>query len=111
MVHTFSQAVIVVDYLINTEVITKVFCINKAKPKMHCNGRCYLAKQLKKDEDKKSKNFEISAEILVICQSSNLKINDKKVEFPLYRKDTFTYNEPLAFIFSGTIFHPPILSI
>ena len=111
MVHTFSQAYIVVDYLINTEVITKVFCINKGKPKMHCNGKCYLAKQLKKDEDKKSKNFEISTEIMVICQSSNLKITHKKVDFPLLRKDTFNYNEPLAFVYCGTVFHPPILSI
>ncbi len=38
------------DYLINNEYIKEVLCINKAEPELKCNGKCHLAKQLKKNE-------------------------------------------------------------
>lgn len=111
LMHTFSQAIIVADYLVNTELITKVFCVNKEKPKMHCNGKCHLAKQLKKDEEKKSDNFEKSAELVLICQSSIVEFVSEKVDLPIYQKDLFTYNEPIAFECENPIFHPPTLFV
>ena len=38
------------DYFLNKSYIAKVLCINKEKPKMHCNGKCYLARQIKEQE-------------------------------------------------------------
>jgi hypothetical protein len=38
----------VIDYVINYEYIAKVLCENKAKPMMHCNGKCHLMKELAK---------------------------------------------------------------
>jgi hypothetical protein len=38
----------VIDYAINYEYISKVLCENKAKPIMHCNGKCHLMKELAK---------------------------------------------------------------
>jgi hypothetical protein len=38
-------------YQINKKEITEKLCINKNKPLMHCNGQCYLGKQLKKAEE------------------------------------------------------------
>ena len=108
LVYTFSQSVIVTDYLINIEYITKVFCVNKEKPQMKCNGKCHLAKELQKDEEKKSKNFEKSIEISLICETNNTKIVGEKIDLPLSQKDMFIYLEPLAFEFNSTIFHPPI---
>ena len=32
----------VIDYIVNYEYITKVLCINKAKPKLQCNGKVRL---------------------------------------------------------------------
>ena len=37
-------------YALNQQYIAKEFCVNKASKSMHCNGRCYLSKQLNKDE-------------------------------------------------------------
>ncbi len=47
---------IVVDYNLNKELITKTFCVNKAKPVMKCNGQCHLAKELKKAEEEQTKS-------------------------------------------------------
>jgi len=37
------------DYLVNVEAY-KQQCINKAKPMLHCNGKCQMLKKLKKQE-------------------------------------------------------------
>ncbi len=39
----------VIDYLINKDYIAKNLCVNKDKPKSCCKGKCYLIKQLKKN--------------------------------------------------------------
>ena len=53
----------IVNWKINQAELTAKYCVNKAKPMLKCNGKCYLAKQLKKQEEqdkaefnKKSKN-------------------------------------------------------
>ena len=44
---TFNQASIVARYYVNTAAFAKN-CENKAKPQMHCNGKCQMMKQLQK---------------------------------------------------------------
>lgn len=39
------------EYAMNYDYIAKVLCINKEKPKMHCNGKCYLAKMVAENTD------------------------------------------------------------
>ena len=49
----------VLDYAVNYDYISKVLCINKDKPQIHCNGKCYVGKELAKNEsqnDSKTKN-------------------------------------------------------
>jgi hypothetical protein len=48
---TFSKLCIVANYRINQEYIAKNLCVNRYKPKSCCQGKCYLNKQLAKDED------------------------------------------------------------
>lgn len=47
---------IAVYYHLNKAEIAQKLCENKAKPQMHCNGHCYLSKQLKKAEQAEKKN-------------------------------------------------------
>ncbi len=37
-----------IEYAVNKNYIAKVLCVNKKKPELHCNGKCYLNRQLKK---------------------------------------------------------------
>ncbi len=36
----------VYDYFLNYNYIVNVLCVNKDKPEMHCDGKCYLKKEL-----------------------------------------------------------------
>lgn len=47
----FVKLGMVTWYETNKEVITELFCINKDKPILQCNGKCHLAKQIEKIEE------------------------------------------------------------
>ncbi|WP_080056377.1 hypothetical protein [Spirosoma aerolatum] len=46
---------IIAHYQLNKEYIARVLCENRDKPQMHCDGKCYLAKRLKAQQDKQDK--------------------------------------------------------
>jgi hypothetical protein len=56
LLQTFSRELLVVDFTLNQATITARFCVNKARPQLHCDGKCYFAKQLKKQEERESKS-------------------------------------------------------
>ena len=45
-------------YKVNQDYIATVLCVNKDKPKMECNGKCHLAKELKKAAEEESQNTQ-----------------------------------------------------
>lgn len=47
---TFSKGLLVLCFDVNEQYIAQELCVNKSNPGMHCNGHCYLSKQLDKEE-------------------------------------------------------------
>lgn len=39
----------------NQRYIAKELCVNRDKPQLHCNGKCYLMRKLKQAQDKEQK--------------------------------------------------------
>ena len=56
LLQTLGPEVLVLNYHLNKATITARYCVNKARPQLRCNGKCHLAKQLRKAEgsDKKA---------------------------------------------------------
>jgi len=50
------KSILTFHYFVNQAEITELFCINKEKPKLECNGKCHLAKELVKVDVEKSEN-------------------------------------------------------
>ncbi|MEM9649577.1 MAG: hypothetical protein AAF969_13955 [Bacteroidota bacterium] len=46
----------VVEYVVNYNYIATVLCVNKAKPQLQCNGKCYLVEQLRKNAGQNEEN-------------------------------------------------------
>lgn len=44
--------IVYLDYEFNKEFIIKNYCVNKDRPQLHCDGKCYLAKKLKAAQEK-----------------------------------------------------------
>ena len=104
---TFSNWLIIFAYDINQQFISKELCINKTNPAAHCNGHCYLSKQLAKEEKpsspintRGSEKFEIQ---LFCAELPSSFIHIKSTAKPFCsQQQNFTTQQ---FIHSS--FHPP----
>ncbi|RYZ19225.1 MAG: hypothetical protein EOO10_24655 [Chitinophagaceae bacterium] len=104
---TFSAFVIQAEYFLNKDYIAKVLCINKAKPKMHCNGKCYLTKKLRDVEDQnqqaptpKKDKFDVQPYFLPdqVC----LTATEPAINVEYWETDELFHST-----FLHAVFHPP----
>ena len=107
MVQTFSRSIAMADYMVNLEAYKKA-CINKAKPKLQCNGKCQMLKKVKKQEG----NSEASAPVLKLNQLEV--VLSSKSFFPILTiiatnnaSSYYTYTDDFSSNYLGAIFHPP----
>lgn len=70
LLQTFQSFAIVGDYYLNTSAYAKN-CINKARPQMHCNGKCQMMKKLKQEEKKSAQSPEKTANKNIIISSKS----------------------------------------
>ncbi len=50
LAQSFSRFLVVLQYNLNREYIAKNLCENRNKPKCCCHGKCFLKKQLAKND-------------------------------------------------------------
>ena len=100
-----------VEYAVNYDYITKVLCINKSRPEIHCNGKCYLSKQLAKTNDSESSPLQKSKnsgqkilDIYILPAITEISITEK---FPFFNFH-FLYETAYSFLFLKPIFKPPV---
>lgn len=102
----------VLDYVVNYEYISKELCVNKAKPKMKCNGKCHLMKELAKasenetpiSSNKKTASHEL--EVLFFEEIKSFKI--ASIYFEDRQKANNNYSDLYFYLNSDSVFRPPI---
>ena len=104
--------ILFLDYELRKDYIIQNFCINKDKPKLHCDGKCYLAKRIAAaDKQEESQNTSTSLSKII-----NLEINPIQVVFDFEFDYTFNYkkiNNNFVYLHSiysstlGSVFQPP----
>ena len=57
LLQAFSNALVVTGYELNKEYIANHLCVNRDKPKMHCNGCCHLKKELAQNEKQQEREI------------------------------------------------------
>ncbi|MBH2005202.1 MAG: hypothetical protein I8H66_10975 [Sphingobacteriia bacterium] len=95
----------------NQNNISSRFCINKAKPALKCNGKCYLSKKLKQvnpaentnNDNQESANLRIKTDpfIIMSIQVSRWPVATLSVPFVLFAQQHYANN------YAADIFHPP----
>jgi len=112
LLQTFSQELMVLDYQVDKERITELFCVNKARPQLHCNGKCHLAKQLRKAADAESKAPAGVAKIKYEALAPLASLISTPTWWPSVPQQ---YALPMAatYVFTPahSIFHPPSLRV
>lgn len=97
----------VVYYELNLEYVIQEYCVNKKRPKLNCDGKCYLMKKLSmandnsnNDEKRVPKIIEIFSPLYYQSGSFNWKpFSVKKAIEPMAIK-AICYNSPILNILS-----------
>ena len=106
-VQSFVSLVYDLDFWLNKDYIAANLCVNKNKPQMHCNGKCFLArekqdaaKQNEQPNTNKKDKFEMQPFFVPEITSLNCR---PAVAVVLYNNE-----KNIALIgYSKTVFHPP----
>ena len=109
VMQSFNKLGIILTFKINQDYIASVFCENKDKPEMHCNGRCVLAKKLKQaeqnEEKQRAENLE-KANVLFFCKLNRLEVNESSGVSKTADINAF-YLKFKPSSFTNDIFKPP----
>lgn len=101
---------VLTDFAINQDYISKTFCVNKDKPMLNCNGKCYLAQKLKEQAEKEKKQIP-----QVLKEKSNVvyiyNYNAANVAYPVTtdssNKSSIFYAGHISSKHLERIFRPP----
>ncbi len=102
-----SKTIIYFSFKYNQKTLATTVCVNKDKPKSCCEAKCYLDKEIKKEEKRQS---ESSATIKDKVEKTELKTGLCNFVF-LGNTDvqnvTCNYLTKPLMLFSSSVFHPP----
>ncbi len=85
-----ANGIIVFDFLLNQEYIKEFLCINKEKPELQCNGKCYLMQQLKETEKESKDTFpELHSEKIEYVSLENIDIQEKEIKYQDILKENY----------------------
>lgn len=107
-----KPALPVVDYVVNYDYISKVLCVNKAKPKLQCNGKCHLMKELAKTSENErpiSSDKKIASqhhEVLFLEEMKSFKITS--IYFDKKQIVNNNYSDLYSYLKIVSVFRPPI---
>ncbi len=107
-----QPALPIVEYLVNYNYIANELCENKGKPSLSCNGKCYLEKQVKKQQNLDQDQKMPQPPKLDLEKYFTLK--NKRFTYYLiveeqFQQNPFFYLELKEQIFVDSILRPPIV--
>lgn len=106
----FSRFFVYAGFEANQSYIAKVLCENKARPWLHCNGRCYLMKKLK-EADYKEKKQEREDKKNQFQEAFFVTGTDVTILPPTLADTVYSRPAPGAIVHRpASIFQPPRLS-
>jgi hypothetical protein len=53
-------------YNLNKAYVSKVLCVNRDKPQMHCDGKCFLKKELNRNADDQRNDQHSTASVSLL---------------------------------------------
>ena len=109
LAQTFSGSFVVADYYTNTAKYA-ANCENKARPQMHCNGKCQMIKKLqqeeRKDQENQGKKSENKDEITLSTKSFFANAHPIYLIVSIFKK-LHPSSDGKSIDRSFDIFHPP----
>lgn len=98
---------------LNIDYIIETYCINKDKPQLNCDGKCFLAKQLnlQTDENKETKPYLASfSEAFLPVFFQEYKYSPLTGNFITGNDNNWAYSNSFYASLTARIEHPPQLT-
>lgn len=105
LIASFTKSIVWLYYQYNLDFIKKELCVNKDKPKLNCNGKCYLSKQIKKTEKNDNKLPQSLKNLKEITLYLFKTLNYCFIPFEYF--NFINFKEVLKFNLNSKIFTPP----
>ncbi len=108
MVESTGKGGILISYLVNKNYIIRTICENRTDKSKHCNGKCYLMKQLKqqdKQEQSSTPATPVHQEEIIMDMPGHsllLVLNVQSVSAKIYPLSSHYHSRN-----GSDIFHPP----
>ena len=102
-----AKSIIYLSFKNNQKQLAETVCENKNKPNSCCAAKCYLDKEIKKEEKRQS---DSSSSIKDKTEKSELRTGLITFVFcfhELIQQPVFVYSKNLPDRFLGSVFHPP----
>lgn len=104
-----SGVFVFAGFEMNRGYIATELCINRNKPELHCNGRCYLMRKLKQAQDKEQKQEHQFQKIQLQQPVVNQHFTFKQYAIAaVHLRVPLTTGMPVSKV--NAIFHPPQFS-
>lgn len=109
MVRVMIVPVIFLDYELRKDYIIQNFCVNKNRPELNCNGKCYLAKQIKaaEQQEQQQKGIEFNKFLFGV---EFIETPQELIVFHLSKTKyctNFEYRDSFSQKHPSSVFHPP----
>jgi hypothetical protein len=108
LTQSMSRGIILLSYFTNKQAYEK-YCVNKARPQLHCDGKCQMAKKIKAEEERDQKDplkNSLSSEVTMINENHFVSIQPEFIAL-IIRKDIFPHSIGNVMERSRSFFHPP----
>ncbi len=100
----FSLVLVCASFELNKKYIAKNLCENRDRPWLHCNGKCVLARKVKKAEEKEAKETSKTTKYEAMLAAVETLVSFETV----YKRKVFPHgclNHTTSYM--EDIFHPP----
>nr|WP_255555093.1 hypothetical protein [Flavobacterium sp. NKUCC04_CG] len=107
----FRPVLPALEYVVFYDYIKNELCVNKDKPKMDCNGKCHLKKELAKtaeSDNNKDKQHTFSLEKNLTYYTEISWELPRYIKIKSNLKPLFTYDNRYHFSFATFVFRPPL---
>lgn len=110
LTNCLNQWLLLSSYTVNKAYISTVLCVNKDKPHLHCEGKCFLDIKLKELEQKNKQNQENLKKSVETFALTTTNLLNPPFATPIETLITpYLHQKPTSNLFA--IFHPPKFSL
>ena len=113
LVKAWVIPLVCLDYEVRKDYIAKALCVNRDKPKLNCNGKCYLAKKLAEAEKQQQRQAEqdYMASLIYQVMDTNNRYTFSAGPVSFETSEILAYHYKSAFmgrLVIEDVFHPPL---